>query len=77
MKYISTVSAEKALALWQQANLLDQAKAEELAHYLEEHRGGANRTVKIFAALGAVLAGLGMILFVASHWAGMSPFFVS
>jgi uncharacterized membrane protein len=72
---MSKLSVENALALWEQANLLDKSKAEELARYLEKHspHDGWSRAVKVFSVLGAVIAGLGIILFVASHWSGMGP----
>lgn len=69
------LTAREALLLWQQAGLLDSSKSEELGRYLEEHAPArsSGRMLRIFAALGAVLIGLGMILFVAGHWDGMRP----
>ena len=73
---MSELSARRALALWKQADLLDPAKAEELARFLEEQPsslGGVGRLTKVFSTLGAVLVGLGLILFVASNWAASGP----
>jgi uncharacterized membrane protein len=72
---MAKISVDEALALWQQAGLLNGAKTKELARYLEEQAPlrGSNRALQIFAGFGAVLVGLGLILFVASHWPGMSP----
>ena len=69
------IKVRKALDLWEQAGLIDRIKADQLARYLDEHAPSQNsgRMVKIVSVFGAVLVGLGMILFVASHWAGMSP----
>jgi len=72
---VKQISAKDALFLWQHAGLIDPDQASELARYLEEHpqdeahRSG--RAVKIISTFGAVLVGLGLILFVASHWPGM------
>lgn len=73
---MSEISARQALALWQQADLLDPAKAGELAGYLDRQHpvpGGMGRLTKVFSTLGAVLVGLGLILFVASNWGGLGP----
>lgn len=72
---MAKMSAQEALTLWRQAGLLDQAKVEELTRYLQDHapRRGSALALPIFAGFGAVLVGLGLILFVGSHWPGMSP----
>ena len=72
---MSKLSAQEALTLWRRGGLIDETKAQELTRYLEQHApaGGSGRVLKIFAALGAVLVGSGLILFVASHWGGMRP----
>ena len=70
------LTARQALTLWQEADLLDAAKAEELADFLElEHPTptGMGRLTKVFSMLGAVLVGLGLILFVASNWGTLGP----
>lgn len=72
---MTDLKASEALDLWEQAGLIDRAKAEQLSRYLAEQAPdrGSSRMVKIVSLFGAVLVGLGMILFVASHWSGMSP----
>jgi uncharacterized membrane protein len=69
------IGAKDALLLWQQAGLIGPEQASELARYLEDHpqqrAHGSGRAVKIISAFGAVLVGLGLMLFVASHWSGM------
>lgn len=62
---------ERALRQWQNQGLLTREKAEELRTNLDQ--GHSARGIRIFAALGAVLAGLGIILFVSSNWAYMGP----
>lgn len=70
---MTKISAQDALLLWQEAGLLDREKAGELSDHLLEHAPADHRAVRIFASIGAVLVGLGIILFVASHWDAMSP----
>jgi uncharacterized membrane protein len=62
---------ERQLRRWQQEGLLSEEKAEELRASLS--RGESARGIRIFAVIGAVLVGLGVILFVSSNWAGMGP----
>lgn len=64
-------SVEKALKHWQQQGLLSEEKARELRASLE--RADSVGAVRIFATIGAVLVGLGVILFVASNWVFMGP----
>lgn len=72
---MSAISAHRALELWQSAGLLSEAKAGELRRHLAGHPEyeGHSRLVTVFSAIGAVLAGLGLILLVASHWEGIGP----
>lgn len=71
---MSRIGAERALQLWREAGLVDGPQAEQLAAYLEQHpEAGGSRLVGIFSVIGAVLAGLGLVLFVASHWQGIGP----
>lgn len=72
---MAKMDVREALTLWRQAGLLEPGKAEELSQYLERHAPapGGGRALRIFAGFGAVLVGLGLILFVGSHWPGMSP----
>jgi len=72
---MSDLKAREALELWEKAGLIDRAMADRLDRYLAEQAPGhgSGRIVIIVSLFGAVLVGLGMILFVASHWTGMSP----
>lgn len=72
---MSTMDAKQALQLWQQAGLLDDGKVSELSDWLGNHpqAGGSSRLITVFSVIGAVLAGLGLILFVAGHWAALGP----
>ena len=72
---MSSVTAKHALELWQQAGLLDATKVLELNDWLRGHpqADGSSRLIAVFSVIGAVLAGLGMILFIAGHWDGMGP----
>lgn len=67
--------AHKALDHWQATGLLTAEQAGALRADLEarERRHSSGRAVTIFATIGAVLVGLGVILFVASNWARMGP----
>ena len=62
---------ERELTRWQEQGLLTPDKVEELRASLDD--GHSARGIRIFAVLGAVLAGLGIILFVSSHWDTMGP----
>lgn len=68
-------SVERALEHWRSEGLLNAEQVEALAASLEDHeeQGESGRAVAIYGSIGAVLAGLGALLFVASNWAGMSP----
>lgn len=68
--------AHKALDHWQKTGLLTPEKAKELTADLKAREQGhdSGRAVKIFATIGAVLVGLGVVLFVASNWSKMEPF---
>lgn len=60
---------EKHLKRWQDKGLLGADKAQELRAEMTDLYG--NRGIQIFGAIGAVLVGLGVILFVASNWEEM------
>ncbi|MGB5295899.1 MAG: DUF2157 domain-containing protein [Thermoanaerobaculia bacterium] len=64
-------TTERQLKRWQQEGLLTEEKVTELRASLE--RGESAGGIRIFAVIGAVLVGLGVILFVSSNWAGMGP----
>lgn len=65
------MNAEHALDYWQKKGLLGPKKAKELRKSLEE--GIPHRAVGLFSTIGAILIGLGVILFVASNWEEMTP----
>ena len=68
-------SVEKALALWQKEGLLSKQKADELRQCLGEGNAKGVKVGKgiiIFSTIGAVLVGLGIILFIGSHWGQMN-----
>jgi uncharacterized membrane protein len=71
------ISAQEALSHWERKKLITSAKAEELRANLPEHHAHdqTSRAIQIFSAVGAVLIGLGVILFVASNWNGMATLF--
>ncbi len=70
-------TADQALEYWQKKGLLDNKKALELKksltsdEHMDEH--GMPKAVSIFATIGAILVGLGILLFVGSHWPAMTP----
>ena len=72
---MSGISAEQALTHWQKSGKLTAKKADELRRDLHAADGGehANRAVIIFATVGAILVGLGIIFFVSSNWEDMGP----
>jgi uncharacterized membrane protein len=68
-------SVNRALEHWCREGLLSDEQVAGLAASLArlENAEGSARTVRVFAFIGAVLTGLGAILFVASNWQGMGP----
>ena len=64
-------TTERQLKRWQEEGLLTEEKVAELRESLV--RGESAGGIRIFAVIGAVLVGLGVILFVSSNWAGMGP----
>jgi uncharacterized membrane protein len=64
-------AVSRALAHWVREGLLTSDHAETLRANLEGAQ--PERAIRAFAVIGAVLAGLGVILFVASNWAAMGP----
>jgi uncharacterized membrane protein len=65
---------EEALAYWQQKKLITAKKAEELrADMPQSSHTSSDRAIGIFSAVGAILVGLGVILFVGSNWHSLSP----
>ncbi len=67
-------SVDDALKAWQEQGLIDEQKATELRAALPtKPKHDTSRAVTIFATIGAVLVGLGIILFVGSNWKEMGP----
>jgi uncharacterized membrane protein len=70
-------TVDQALAHWQEKGLLDKKKANELKNSLSDSihmdAHGIPRAVSIFATIGAILVGLGILLFIGSHWSNMTP----
>jgi len=64
-------SVMRALDHWQQEGLLTSRHAEELRASLDASQ--SDRAIRAFAVIGAVLAGLGAMLFVGSNWGTMGP----
>lgn len=68
------MTIEHALAYWQEKKLLTPGKAEELRSSLQQaHAEAPSRAISIFSAVGGILIGLGVILFVASNWDELTP----
>ena len=70
---IGQISVKRALQEWVAAGLLDRDHAERLAAHLERVADSRSRAWWVVSAFGGGLVGLGIILFVASHWQGMGP----
>jgi uncharacterized membrane protein len=66
---------QKRIEAWHAAGLIDGATAERLATYeaAHERRTGLNWPVLIALLFGGILVAAGITLFVAAHWAEMSP----
>jgi uncharacterized membrane protein len=66
---------QKRIEAWHAAGLIDAATAERLATYeaAHERRTGLNWPVLIALLFGGILVAAGITLFVAAHWAEMSP----
>ncbi len=68
-------SVDRALEHWRAEGLLDGEQIRALAISLERMQRPLDsaRAARVFGFVGAVLAGLGTLLFVGSNWDGMSP----
>lgn len=66
---------DKAFEVWRENGQLNEAQIEALRRTLAESQGRQRsaRAVVLFSTLGAVLLGLGVVLFVSSHWDNMGP----
>ncbi|MDO8649303.1 MAG: DUF2157 domain-containing protein [Candidatus Peregrinibacteria bacterium] len=68
------MNVDQALAHWQDEGLLTEKKAQELRKSIQSGSGEIpHRAISIFSAVGAILIGLGVILFIASNWQEMLP----
>ncbi len=68
------MNVQDALAYWQDKKLLTKKEADKLSASLPDASEQMHsRAIGIFTALGAILIGLGIILFVGSHWDEMTP----
>ncbi len=64
-----TWTIDQALTHWQEKKLLTKKKADELRASLPDHGEHMQaRAIGIFTAIGAILVGLGVVLFVSSNW---------
>lgn len=71
---MSKWTAESAVEYWVKRKLLTKKKATQLLDSLDEGEAELpSRALGIFATIGAVLLGLGVILFFASNWSAMTP----
>lgn len=68
-------SVEHALEYWERNGQLTKAKATELKHSLAhaaaDDAGVPVKAITVFSVIGAVLIGLGVMLFVASNWSAI------
>lgn len=72
---MTELTARQALEIWYRAKLLTEQQTAELAAHLdrEEATPRQSRAITIFASIGAILVGLGIVLFIGSHWGRMGP----
>jgi uncharacterized membrane protein len=66
---------ETHLARWHDAQLLDDAQAQAIRAFERSHQRaqGLSWPVLVALAMGALMLGAGVLLFVAAHWDAMSP----
>lgn len=69
------VDARTALQLWVDEGLLDDAQAEQLRAALSEQEAGqrSGRVIQFLVLFGAAMIGMGLLLFIATHWGSQSP----
>ena len=68
-------AAERYLARWQSAGLLDEPTVTAIRNYERVQAPSSGRQWQVLLALilGAILLGAGVLLFVAAHWQTLSP----
>lgn len=72
------MNARQALERWRERGLLTEDKVRELEADLaavetRRREESSNRGIVVFATVGALLVGLGIVLFISSNWGGMGP----
>ena len=69
------MEARDALARWERDGLIDSSLATLLRDTLsdDEQRARTNQLIRLLVAVGAVLIGGGLLLFISSHWDSQSP----
>ena len=69
------MEARDALAQWERDGLIDSSVAKRLRDTLsdDEQRARTNQLIRLLVAVGAVLIGGGLLLFISSHWDSQSP----
>ena len=69
------MEARDALAKWERDGLIDPALATLLRDTLsdDERQVRTNQLIRLLVAVGAVLIGGGLLLFISSHWDSQSP----
>ncbi|MBU0457933.1 DUF2157 domain-containing protein [Patescibacteria group bacterium] len=75
MSVVIHLSAKEALSIWQKKGTInaDQAAKLEAALEGEDAHDGIGKGIVIFATIGAILIGLGVLLFIGSNWQNMGP----
>jgi len=65
----------RLLVEWSEAGLLDTVTADRIRAFEHERAGSARlrAPILIAVALGGVLLGAGVLLFVAAHWEALAP----
>lgn len=71
---MKNISAEDALKIWQKEGLIEKKDVQKFKSVLHKSEdGGVGRGIVIFATIGAILVGLGVLLFIGSNWKEMAP----
>jgi uncharacterized membrane protein len=64
---------EKNLQRWVGAGLIDAATAGRVRAYETEHSEALRWPIRVALALGVIMVGAGVLLFVSAHWDELSP----